>query len=100
MEASGVVVVDEVADAGASVLQKCEVLEPHALTACAALRANAAHLSISAPLRFFLEGAHEPLAEAVLLRCVRSNVLPRGARPAGSLRLAISGFASGSCVSP
>jgi hypothetical protein len=42
------------------------------------------------PGAFLFEGADEPLAKAVLLGRVGSDVLPRCARPEGSLRLAIS----------
>ena len=42
------------------------------------------------PGAFLFESANEPLAQAVLLGRVGGDVLPRCARPAGSLRLAIS----------
>jgi hypothetical protein len=42
------------------------------------------------PGAFLFESANEPLAQAVLLGRVGGDVLPRCARPAGSLRLVIS----------
>ena len=77
--ALGIVVSDKGGDVGSGVFDGGEGVKPDA---------------------FLFEGADEPFAEAVLLRGVPGNVLPRFARPPGSLRLAISGYASGSCMRP